>query len=299
MRRPGAGHDVLVIGGGIAGLTSAWHAAENGLNVGLIERGLSGGLVANVGRLDGFPSTTAHGGAELGAVLEQAIRDRGGRIYNENVTGLELGGRDLRVRTEAGERKAARLVLAMGASLRPLAVAGFETFWGRGVSQCAFCDAGLYRGRRAVVVGGGNAALQEALHLSEHAEAVVLVHRGRRLRASPRYVAQAAERENLSFRWNSEIVEILGESGERGGVSGVRLRHNDSQEQTTLDCDGVFAFIGLKPNSALLADQLELDAHGHVRVDEQLRSSHDKVHAIGALRAGFNGTLTAAAADGA
>ncbi|MBT6274490.1 MAG: FAD-dependent oxidoreductase, partial [Chromatiales bacterium] len=286
MRRPGAGFDVLVIGAGVSGLTAAWHAASNGLRVGVLEPELAGGLLTNVTPIDGFPAMQPLGGAELCANLEGAIRDLGGQILNESLESFQPGGRTKLVGTNVGNHKAANVVLALGAHLRTLDVPGHDALWGRGVSQCAFCDGALYRGQRAVVVGGGNGALQEALHLAEYADEVVLIHRGRRLTALPRYATKAVESEKFRFMWSSEVTEIHGDEG----VTGVTVKHVASGEEQRIDCHGVFPFVGLVPNSELLADAVALDADGYVSVDHTLATNIAGVYAIGALRAGFTGS---------
>ena len=288
-------HDVLILGGGIAGLTAAWQAASNQYSVGLVEAEAHGGLVANVGELDSYPATGPIAGAELAATLESAARGLGARFYAERVQSLgHLQG--FEVQSDAGVLRSEHVIGALGARLRSLDVPGFTEFAGRGVSQCAFCDAGLYRQERAVVVGAGNAALQEALHLSLYAEEVVLVHRGRRIGALPQYRERVAQAENLRFRWRREVIEVVGDAN---GVTGVRLRHVQSGKEESLECHGVFAFIGVEPNAQLMAPWADLDESGYVAVDAQFQTRTERLYAIGALRQGFGGTLSAAMADAA
>lgn len=294
MRRPGRGFDVLVVGGGISGLTAAYHTALQGATVGLVEAELPGGLVVNVGHLDGYPSAGATSGIELANALYAHLDELGVQHISDTVTGFELEGPAKVASTARGQHRAATIVLAMGAKLTSLAAPGAGRLWQRGVSQCAFCDAGLYRGATVVVIGGGDSALQEALHLAEFAAEVVLVHRRNRLRARKHYVGLAASSAKIQFRWSSEVVEVLGE----GNVEGVRLRHVDSREETSLPCKAVFPFVGLTANSQLLPESVGRDAHGRVLVDGELMTTVPGVYAVGALRTAYAGQITNAVSDG-
>lgn len=287
-------HDVIVVGAGLAGLTAAQHARLRGAEVLSLEGELHGGLVVNVGRLDGYPAAAAVSGVELTARLVEENAELGVDMRLEPATGLALEGALKVVTTASGQYRAPRLILATGASLRQLGVPGEAELLGRGVSQCAYCDAGFFRGEDVVVVGGGDAALQEALHLAEHCRSVTLVHRRNRLKARRHYVARAADHAAFRFRWESTVEGIVGEAG----VTAVRLRNLASGATDELPCTGVFVFVGLQPNVALLPAEVALDATGAVQVDATLQSSVPGLYAVGAVRAGYGGRLTQAVADG-
>ena len=284
--------DLIVLGGGIAGLTAAWQAAHNGLRAVIIERSLPGGLVVNVGKLDGFPLAGDMAGAQYATLLEAALHPDGIQWQLEAARAITTDARHITVETESARFRAPQLVVATGARLRKLPVPRFDALFGRGISQCAFCDAEFHRGARVVVVGAGDAAAQEALHLSSIANEVVMVHRGRKLTARPADRHQLMNRTNVVFRWRTEVTDLMGEQVLRA----VQLRRSGSDELETLECSGLFPFVGLEPNTELLMDQVEMDPGGRVVTDQQRCSSHAGIFAVGAIRSGYDGTLTAAVA---
>ena len=236
--------ELAVVGGGIAGLAAADEAVSHGLAVALFESGLYGGLVANVGTLDGWPAPV--GGAELAFGWKDRLAAAGVRFHEEHVEAVRVQGRRRIVETVGGGRyRTKAVVTATGAKLRRLGVPGEEALTGRGVSQCAFCDAGFFRDADVAVVGGGDAALQEALHLAGYARSVSMIVRGGRLRARPGYGARAAADPKFTFHWNSEVASIDGVDG----VEGVTLAGG-----RRLAVSGVFVFIGLEPVTALAGE---------------------------------------------
>ena len=236
--------DLAVVGGGATGLAAADEAVSQGLEVALFESGLYGGLVANVGALDGWPA--AVGGAELAFAWRDRLASAGVRFHEEHVDAVRAQGRWRIVEAAGGGRyRAKAVVAATGARLRRLGVPGEEALTGRGVSQCAFCDAGFFRDADVAVVGGGDAALQEALHLAGYARSVSMIVRGGRLRARPGYGARAAADPKFRFHWNSEVATIDGESG----VEGVTFA-----DGRRLEVSGVFVFVGLEPAAELAGE---------------------------------------------
>ena len=285
-----ASFDIAVIGGGIAGLTAAHHAALAGVSVGhFIADGMPGGLVMNVGALDGWPAAAAVGGAELAAGLLGRNEELGVSLVPSRIDSIEAGtliGPD-------GTWRAKQVIVATGASLRTLDVPGAERFAGRGVSQCAWCDGGLYRDAEVVVAGGGDAALSEAIHLAEFARSVTIVTRGERFRARRSYVSRVADDERFKLRWASEIVEVLGDKG----VEGVRVRDNEAGNEEVVGCNGLFVFVGLAPNAGLLPADVMRDERGFVVTDTSFETAAPGVFAIGAVRSGYGGRLTQAVAE--
>ena len=184
MRRPGDPFEVLVVGGGLAGLTAAHHAALRGLTVACVdEGGHMGGFVMNVSAIDGYPAMGTVGGAELAAGQLEAILDLGVEIIPDTASALRVDGDVKTVTTGMGDQTAKTVIVASGARLKSLGVPGEESLFGRGVSQCADCDGGFFVDQKVVVVGGGDSALQEALHLSDYASEITIVTRGTNLRA--------------------------------------------------------------------------------------------------------------------
>lgn len=285
-----ASFDIAVIGGGIAGLMAAHHAALAGVSVGhFIADGMPGGLVMNVGALDGWPAAGAVGGAELAAGLLGRNEELGVSLVPSRIDSIQartLSGPD-------GTWRAKQVIVATGASLRTLDAPGAERLAGRGVSQCAWCDGGLYRDAEVVVAGGGDAALSEAIHLAEFARAVTIITRGEMFRARRSYVSRVAGDERFKLRWASEVVEVLGDKG----VEGVRLRDNEAGNEGVVACNGVFVFVGLLANAALLPADVARDERGFVITDAHFETAAPGVFAVGAVRSGYGGRLTQAVAE--
>ena len=291
MRQSDDPYDVLVIGGGLAGLTAAHHAALRGLSVASMdEGGHMGGLVANVGQVDGYPGASPVSGVDLAAAELEAILELGVDIISEGATGLAMDGGIKVVAAESGAYRARTLVLASGARLRSLGIPGEQALLGRGVSQCADCDAGFFLNQHVVVLGGGDAALQEALHLADYASRITLVTRGERLRARQSYVARAEANPKFTFRRSTNVLEILGGAS----VEGIRLAPAGGGESEELGCSGVFVFIGIEPNVSYLPNDIERDTGGYVITDANYRTSIPGIYAVGAVRAGYSGQLASA-----
>ena len=294
--QPDDPYDVLVIGGGLAGLTAARRAAERGLSVAsLDEGGHMGGLVMNVGRIDGYPAPEPVSGIDLAAAQLEALVEHGVEIVPEAASSLAVEGDIKTITTDGGIHAAKSVVLASGARLKSLGVPGEEALFGRGVSQCADCDAGFFVDQHVVVVGGGDSALQEALHLTEYVSAVALVTRGDALRAKADYVAQATNNPKFSFRYASEVTEIMGSDG----VEGVRVAPVGGGDAEDIACSGVFVFVGLEPNIGYLPPEIERDADGYVVTNADYQTSVPGIYAVGAVRAGYTGQLADAVAEAA
>ncbi len=294
MAPPRATDDLIVVGGGLAGLSAADHARALGLSVTILEGELPGGLVANVGAVEGLPGGEAAGGAEYAYRLLDRAMNAGAAYHPGHVESLTLEeGRKI-VMAGAERFVSKHVILATGARLRQLGVPGEERLAGRGVSQCAFCDAGFFQAEDVVVVGGGDAALQEAMHLAEGCRTITLVHRGNRLRAKPAYVARAADEPKFQFRWEARVAEIQGSET----VEGVRLANADGETVDELACTGVFVFIGSRPNADLAPAEAMRDDEGALIVDAGLQTRVPGLYAAGALRAGDGGQLVQAMADG-
>lgn len=286
--------DVVVVGGGIAGLTAAHHAALEGCSVvHVIGSGVPGGLVANVGELVGYPATGPISALDLALRLTEENQGLGVEIMPEDVS--RLATEDGVKRLEAGgEKLAARsVVAASGARLRMLDVPGATRLFDKGVSQCAWCNGSLHADREVMVIGGGDSAVQEALHLAKYASRVTIATRGETLKARRSLVDRAAENDRISFRWETQILEVLGDDR----VEGVRLRDRATGAVEEEAVSGVFVYIGLEPNVAWLGDRVALDAGGHVVTDPQSATSAPGIFAAGAVRSGYQGRLTHAVGE--
>jgi thioredoxin reductase (NADPH) len=285
--------EVVVIGGGLAGLCAARHAARLGRLVTLFEgSGLCGGLVATIGEVEDLPFGGAVSGQELAMAMLAQAQKMGVRLVEWPVERLELGEK-LRLTDGAGEVYQPEVVIvASGAKLRHLGVAGEAEFLGRGVSRCATCDGGFFKDKHVVVVGGGDGAVHEALTLAKTSRMVHVVARSP-LRAKREHIDRLAARHNVQFHWDSEVSAITGEAA----VSGVKLRHVASGTESDLAVSGVFPFIGVEPVSGFLPAELLTDS-GHMKAGADTRTADARIFAAGAIRADFGGTGVQAMAEG-
>ncbi len=287
--------DVIVIGGGVAGLTAAVHAARRGLSVSLVEREIAfGGQVATVNILHDWPAIGVTSGVELAAALAEQARDLGVHIVIESATTTTVGADHVAIETPTGVLRGRRILLATGARLKSLGVAGEEALRGKGVSQCAHCDGHFHRDEDVVVVGGGDAALQEALVLAEASRSVTIVTRSA-LRARRAYVDRAAALERIRFLWDSQVTAMLGDQN----VTGVRVQTAGETNPVEIACTGVFPFVGVTPNTELVSQTIAMDDNGGVKTDGDYRTSMPSVFAVGAVRSHYRGDLVSAAGEAA
>ncbi len=242
--------EIAVIGGGLAGLAAARHAARLGRLVTLFESsGMWGGQVATVDHVDGLPIPGEFSGQSLAIPMLEEAQKVGVRVVEANIDRLEAGERLVLTDWEGVGHHPEAVIIASGGALRKLGVPGEEQFAGRGVSRCASCDGGFYRNMEVAVIGGGDAAVHEALVLARTSAKVHVISRSP-LRAKREYIDRLDSRDNVVFHWDSEVTAIEGE----GKVAGLALRNVRSGEASQLACAGVFPFIGVEPNTAFLPE---------------------------------------------
>ncbi|HEX3962953.1 MAG TPA: FAD-dependent oxidoreductase [Trebonia sp.] len=290
-------YDTIVVGGGLAGLTAGLYAARAGLSTLIIEQLMPGGQVANIEHIETFPGTTEPvGGMMLGPATQMQAEAAGAVVAMETVIGLLKADGGFTVRTAEGEHTAQTVVLACGSALRTLGVPGEEDFRGHGVSACADCDGYFFSGRRVVVVGGGDSALDEALVLANcGVQGVLLVHRGPDLRDAQHTLVDRVEASELiECALGTEVVEIKGTDGV---VSAVTLRRGEQTRDEPVS--GVFVFAGLVPNTDWLKGLADLDEDGRIVVDAMMATSVPGVFAAGDVRQHSVAQLVASAGDGA
>jgi thioredoxin reductase (NADPH) len=290
-----ANYDLIVIGEGIAGLTCANHAARAGLKTATFEANLFGGLVINVNELEGYPEDRQTSGAELASELMEANGGLNVASVQEPVTSVLKAAAGFQIRTSGSSYTASRVVVASGARMKKLGVPGESEYEGRGVSQCADCDGPMFQNEEVVVVGGGDAALQEALVLTRYCGKVHLVHRGERFRARPHFVEQVSASPKIAVIRNAVLEEIVGAKM----VEKARIRGSADGQARDLACAGVFVFVGLEPNAEYLPPEVRRDEREFVMTGDDLETAVPGMWAIGAVRAGYSGLLKDAAAEAA
>ncbi|MCI7124642.1 MAG: thioredoxin-disulfide reductase [Agathobaculum sp.] len=287
---------MIVVGGGPGGYTAALYAARAGLDTILLEELSSGGQMALTEQIDNYPGfEDGIDGFTLGEKMRKGAERFGVQTQLTEVLSLVLSGEVKQVETSAGKLLGKTVVLATGASPRELGVPDEKELVGRGVNYCAACDGMFYKGKTVVVVGGGNSAAADALLLSRVCAQVILVHRRDTLRATKIYHDPLLHAENVSFRWNSTVTELLHEDK----VTGVRLRDVQTGEESIVPCDGVFVSVGRKPATELVKDQLALDPAGYIIADESTKTALPGVFAVGDVRTKALRQIVTAVADGA
>ncbi len=289
-------YDVIIIGGGPAGLTAGLYASRAKLNSLLVEKGLVSGQIANAERVENYPGfPEGISGFELGQLMHQQATKYGLRTIIAQVIGIELQGGQKVIRTTEGDFIAKAVIIAGGSERQKLGVPGEEKFTGKGISYCATCDAAFFREQPVAVAGGGDAAITEALHLAKFASKVTVIHRRDQLRASLILQEKAFSQPKIEFLWNSIVEKIEGEDL----VKRIRLRQVKSGEESALEVAGIFISIGLKPNTNYLKGILPLDVTGHIITDEKMETKIPGIFAAGDIRHNSARQVITAAGDGA
>ena len=289
-------YDMIVVGGGPGGYTAALYAARAGLDTVILEKLSAGGQMALTEQIDNYPGfEDGIDGFSLGEKMKRGTERFGVETKLTEVLSLDLSGTVKKAATSEGPLFARTIVLATGAGPRELGVESEQELIGKGVNYCAACDGMFYKNKTVVIAGGGNTAAADALILSRICKKVIVVHRRDTLRATKIYHEPLMKAENVEFRWDSEIIELLHDEK----VIGIRLRNVKTGEETTLACDGVFVSIGRKPSSELVKDQVEVDPAGYIIADESTRTNIPGVFAVGDVRTKALRQVVTAVADGA
>lgn len=283
--------DLIICGGGAAGLTSAVYAARSGLDFVLIDISSSmGSQITQTSDVDNYTGFEKVNGMELVMKFYEHAKALNAPMINDEVQEISKENGIFTVKCAQGEYKSRTVIYCSGASHRELGVKGERELLGRGVGYCAVCDGFFYRNKTVVVVGGGNTAVTDALYLSKICKKVILVHRRDSLRAEKILVERLENAENVEIMFNSEVAEILGEKG----ADGVLLKSGE-----TIDCDGVFIAVGIVPRSDTVKNLAELDDNGYIVADESGRTSLDGLFAAGDVRTKELRQIITACSDGA
>lgn len=289
-------YDMIVVGGGPGGYTAALYAARAGLDTVVLEKLSAGGQMALTQQIDNYPGfEDGIDGFSLGEKMKRGTERFGVETKLTEVLSLDLSGTVKKAETSEGPLFARTIVVATGAGPRELGIEDEQELIGKGVNYCAACDGMFYKNKTVVIAGGGNTAAADALILSRICKKVIVVHRRDTLRATKIYHEPLMKAENVEFRWDSEIIELLHDEK----VIGIRLRNVKTGEETTLACDGVFVSIGRKPSSELVKDQVEVDPAGYIIADESTRTNIPGVFAVGDVRTKALRQVVTAVADGA
>jgi len=271
-------YDLIILGGGPAGLTAAIYAGRARIKTLVLAGSLPGGQPANTDVVENFPGfPEGVSGPELAQRFQGQAERFGAQVVLDSATEVDFSTSPFTVRTYEAVYKARAVIVATGAAPRRLGVPGEERFFGRGVSACATCDGFFYQGKRVVVVGGGDSAVVEGIFLTRFAREVIIVHRRDQLRATKIYQERALANPKIRFLWDTVVEEILGERA----VTGVRVRNVRTGESSTIETDGVFIYVGMEPKTEMFAGQLELDERGYIISDRRQHTSVPGVFVAG------------------
>jgi len=287
---------VIIIGGGPAGLAAGLYTSRARLSSLLIERGMVGGQIADAELVENYPGfAEGVSGLELGQLMHQQATKYGLTTVIAEATGIELKGEKKVVKTTKGNFTTKAVIIASGSERRKLGLPGEEKLTGRGVSYCATCDAPFFKEKPVAVVGGGDAAITEALYLVKFASRVIVIHRRDQLRASRILEERARAEPKIEFLWNSVVEAVEGEDV----VKRLSLRQVITGKKSTLDVAGVFIAIGLKPNTDYLKGVLPLDKAGYIITNDRMETEIPGIFAAGDIRLNSAQQAITAAGDGA
>lgn len=289
-------YDVIIIGGGPAGLSAGIYASRARLRTMLIEKGMFGGLIANAELVENYPGfPEGISGFDIGERMYQQASKFGLETQSAEVTDVDLMKDTKIIRTTEGIFSARAVIIASGAERKWLGVPGEDTFANRGVSYCATCDGALFKDRVVAVVGGGDAAVEEAIFLTRFASKVFIIHRRDKLRASKTAQERAFTHKRIEPIWDTVVDEIKGDDK----VSELALRNVKTGKASHLAVDGVFVYVGQVPNTGYLKEQIPTDKEGYIITDERMETQVKGVFAAGDIRKNSSRQVITAAGDGA
>jgi len=289
-------YDVIIVGGGPAGLTAGIYAMRAGMKTMLIEKGATGGQVNNSDMVENWPGIEKIRGLELAEKMTDHAKSYGLEIINREVKSIEPGIECHTVHLDGEEKfNTCSIILATGGSPRKLGVPGENELYGKGVSYCAVCDGFFYRDKTVVVVGGGDSALEESLYLAKIAAKVYLVHRRDGFRGSMILQKRVRAESKIEIMFNTIVTSVEAENNE---VAGVKIQATTSGEERDLATDGVFVFIGFIPNNELVPSGTRKNEDGFVVTNDRCETRHSGIFVVGDLRDKYFRQIVTAAADG-
>ncbi|MDO7786151.1 thioredoxin-disulfide reductase [Desulforamulus aquiferis] len=288
--------ELVIIGGGPAGYAAGLYAARADIDCILVERGMPGGQAASTEWIENYPGFPGGvGGIDLAMKMDEQARSFGLEVWFSDTEKIEQQDDKFIVHTAQEPVLAKTVILATGAKPQFLGVEGESKFHGRGVSYCATCDGAFFRDKVVAVVGGGDAAVEEALFLTKFASKVYIIHRRGELRATKLIQKRAIENDKVEFLWFSVVDKVIGEDK----VEAVRIKNVASGEMTDIPVDGVFVYVGTKSNSDLVKDLVQMDERGYIKTDENMSTGIAGLYAAGDIRQKHLRQVVTAVADGA
>ncbi len=288
-------YDVVIIGGGPAGLTASLYTSRAGLKTALLEKGVFGGQIVNALKVENYPGfPDGISGFDLVSLMHQQAMKYGMELINAEVTEIKSAKPNI-VITNDNKYQADSIIIAAGSEYTKLNIPGEKEYTGKGISYCATCDGAFFQGAEVAVIGGGDTALTDALELTQYASKIYVIHRRDQLRASQILQERALKNNKLTFIWNSVVYEISGNSM----VNGLKLKNVKSGEISALSVSGVFVAIGLKPNSNPFSSSVKIDDAGYIITDSHMATSATGIFAIGDIRQNSARQVASAVGDGA
>lgn len=274
-------YDVIVIGAGPAGMTAALYASRANLSVLMLDRGIYGGQMNNTAAIENYPGFKSILGPDLAKEMYESSTQFGAEYAYGSVESIRDDGATKLVKTDMGEEFIGKaIIIGTGSEYKKLGVPGEEDFSGRGVSYCAVCDGAFFKGMHLIVVGGGDSAIEEGIYLTQLASKVTVIHRRDQLRAQKISQDRAFANPKMEFIWNSNVTEIVGDDK----VTGVKVKNNQTGEDSFIEAAGVFIYVGVKPMTALFKDLGILDENGWIPTDNLMHTKVPGIFAVGDVR---------------
>jgi len=289
-------NDLIIIGGGPAGLAAAIYAGRARLDTVIVERGIPGGQIALTGVVENYPGIESISGFNLAEAMHKHAEQSGARVEFFTVDHVVFAGKVKRVLNDSNTELAAKaVIIATGADHSKLHVPGEEELAGRGVSYCAVCDGSFYRDKHVAVIGGGDSAVDEGLYLTRTCSKVTVIHRRDQLRAEKVLQERALANPKMEFIWDTVVERFNGEEE----LTSLALRNVKTGARSTFPVQGVFIYVGLKPNTAFLKGAVRMDEQGYVPTNEKMETNLPGVYAVGDVRPDTLRQVVTSAADGA
>lgn len=289
-------YDLVILGGGPAGLSAAIYGARGNARTAVIDTNMIGGQPTNYLEVENYPGFSLVGGFDLMEQFEShADKFNVDKYPMEEIVSVDFKDGNNKIKTLDKEFSAKTVIIATGAGPKKLGIKGEKEFLSRGVSYCAVCDGAFFRDKTVTVVGGGNAAIEEAGYLTKFAKKVYVIHRRDALRADKIVQERAFSNPKIEFIWNAVPVEIIGENM----VNKIIIKDVNTNETKTLETDGVFPYVGFTPNSKTFEGKIDMDANGFIITDETMKTSVEGVYAAGDIRVTPLRQIITAASDGA